>query len=359
MSFSVGIIGLPNAGKSTLFQALTKKKVDIAPHPFTTIHPNLGIVAVPDERLEKIAKIIKPEKVTPTTIEFVDIAGLVKGAHKGEGLGNQFLGYVRNCDAIVEVVRGFEAENIPHVEGNPDPLRDIEIIKVELLMKDFETVEGLLLKSEKDSQKDKRAQKKWEILKKIKEILGRGELISEALLSKEERSEIEDYQLVSFKPRVFVLNVNQKSSEHLGSPGINFFPLNIKMEEEISELNPQEFTELGISSSLDQLILKCYHILNLITCYTVVGLKETRAWTVKKGSEALEAAGKVHSDFEKKFIRAEVICWEKLVAASQKASLAQNGREAGTWANAKELGLLKSAGKEYVLEDGDIIEFKI
>ena len=346
MSFSVGIIGLPNVGKSTLFQALTRKKVEIASRPFTTIHPNLGIVAVPDERLEKIAKIIKPEKVTPTTIEFVDIAGLVKGAHKGEGLGNQFLGYVRNCDAILEVVRGFEAENIPHVEGNINPLRDIEIIKVELLMKDFETIENILQKLEKDSKKDKASQKKCETLRKIKEILSRGEVISEAFLSKEERSEIKDYQLLSFKPRVFVLNVNQKNSENLGSPEINFLPLNIKMEEEISELSPQEFTELGISSSLDQLILKCYHILSLITFYTVVGLKETRAWTVKRGSEALEAAGKVHSDFEKKFIRAEVIPWEKLV-------------EAESWAKAKESGLLKSTGKEYVLEDGDIIEFKI
>lgn len=288
MSFSVGIIGLPNAGKSTLFKALTKKKVDIAAYPFTTIDPNVGVVTVPDERLKKIAQIVKPEKTIETVIEFVDIAGLVKGAHKGEGMGNQFLSYIRPCDAVVEVIRGFKTSDITE---EISPKRDIEIIENELLMKDQET----------------------------------------------------DDNVLASKPKVYVFNIQ----EGAGVPEIpNSLTIDLKLEEEASELSESEAEELKIKSKLDQLILACYNILDLIIFFTITGGKETRAWTLKKGSNALEAAGKVHSDFKERFIRAEVIPWQKLV-------------EAGSWNKAKELGQIKTEGKEYIVKDGDIIEFKI
>ncbi len=285
MSFSIGIVGLPNVGKSTLFKALTKKQVDIADYPFTTINPNVGVVAVPDERLEKIAQVIKPEKVTPTIIEFVDIAGLVKNAHKGEGLGNQFLAQIRNCDAILEVIKCFSA--------NPTPDNDIEIIKTELAMKDLEVEE------------------------------------KENLLSK--------------KPIVYVYNINEVG--HAMSNG-HRMSLNLKIEEEMSELSEAEKRELGVKSQLDQLILACYNILELITFYTITGGQETRAWTLQRGQTCPQAGGKVHSDFQEKFIRAEVINWQKLV-------------EAGSWAKAREKGWLETVGRDYIVQDGDVIEFKI
>ncbi|PIS17454.1 MAG: redox-regulated ATPase YchF [Candidatus Nealsonbacteria bacterium CG09_land_8_20_14_0_10_42_14] len=289
MSFSIGIVGLPNVGKSTLFKALTKKQVDIADYPFTTINPNVGVVAVPDERLEKIAQVIKPEKVTPTIIEFVDIAGLVKNAHKGEGLGNQFLAQIRNCDAILEVIKCFSA--------NPTPDNDIEIIKTELAMKDLEVEE------------------------------------KENLLSK--------------KPIVYVYNINEVGHEvgHAMSNG-HRMSLNLKIEEEMSELSEAEKRELGVKSQLDQLILACYNILELITFYTITGGQETRAWTLQRGQTCPQAGGKVHSDFQEKFIRAEVINWQKLV-------------EAGSWAKAREKGWLETVGRDYIVQDGDVIEFKI
>lgn len=273
MSFSVAIIGLPNSGKSTLFKALTKKQVAIASYPFTTIEPNVGIVNVPDERLKKIAEVVKPEKITETFIEFVDIAGLVKDSHKGEGLGNKFLSHIRPCDAIVQVVRAFKTSDIAE-EINPQ--RDIEIIETELLMKD---------------------------------------------------QEIGDNVLTS-KPKIYLFNT-QNSAE--------FPKMNLKDEADMSELSEEEIKELGFKSHLDQLILSCYNILELITFFTIAGGKETKAWTLKKGSNILEAAGKVHTDFKERFIKAEVIPWQKLI-------------EAGPW---------KTAGKEYLVQDGDIIEFKI
>lgn len=293
MSFLVGIIGLPNVGKSTLFKALTKIPVDIAAYPFTTIHPNVGIVTVPDERLEKIAEIIKPEKITPTVIEFVDIAGLVKGAHKGEGLGNQFLAHIRNCDAILEVVRAFEDPDVENVTGKVDPESDIETIKIELELKDLDS-------REKEN-------------------------------------------LLTQKPIIYLLNTNGKSQcstlkfEHL--------EMNLKDEADISELSSAEAAELGLKSQLDQLIIKCYNILDLITFFTVTGGKETRAWTLKRGLKAPAAGGVVHSDFQEKFIKAEVIPWQKLV-------------EAGNWKEAKESGWLKIAGHDYTVQDGDVIEFR-
>jgi GTP-binding protein YchF len=343
MSFSVGIVGLPNAGKSTLFKALTKQEVKIAPRPFTTLHPNIGIVSVPDKRLEKIARIIKPEKITPTSIEFVDIAGLVKGAHKGQGLGNQFLAQIRNCQALAEVVRDFKADNIEHVEGDINPEKDIEIIKVELLMKDFETIDGLILKLEKkDKQKDKLAVKKREFLEKIKENLAKGNLISELNLTEEEKSELKEYQFLTAKPTVLVLNVG--SGNEIKKD--NFLLFNLKLEEEISELSLEEKKELKLKSSLDQLILNCYNILDLITFYTIAKGKETRAWTIKKDSKVAQAGGIVHSDFEKKLIRAEVIPYQELIGI-------------GSLEKAKESGLIKTTGKDYIVQDGDVIEFKI
>lgn len=344
MSFSVGIIGLPNAGKSTLFKALTKKRVDIAAYPFTTIEPNIGKVIVPDERLKKIAQIVKPEKTTETIIEFVDIAGLVKGAHKGEGLGNQFLSHIRNCNAVIEVVRVFENPDVEHIERSVNPERDIEIVKTELLMKDLETLENIFQKLEKEvKSRDKKSIKKFEFFKKIKELVSRGKLISEINLTDEEKIEIKEYQLLTTKPKIYIFNIKKEEKV----PEIsNSLAIDLKLEEEASELSETEAKELKIQFKLDQLILACYNVLDLITFFTVVGGKEVRAWTLKKGSNALEAAGKVHSDFKEKFIKAEVINWQKLV-------------EANSWTEARELGWLKTVGKGYIVQDGDVIEFKI
>ncbi|MDD2696938.1 MAG: YchF family ATPase [Candidatus Pacebacteria bacterium] len=343
MSFSVGIVGLPNVGKSTLFKALTRIKVDIAPYPFTTIHPNVGVVQVPDERLQKVAEIIKPEKITPTIIEFVDVAGLVKGAHKGEGLGNQFLAQIRNCDAILEIVRGFEDQNVEHVTGEINPEKDIEIIKIELLMKDLETIDGLLAKLEKEI-KDKKTIKKIELVKRIKDWVSQEKMISEFQLGEEEKSEIKEYQFLTSKPILYILNSDGVTKEL--PIQFKYLAMNLKDEEGFSELSQKDKEELGAQSKLDQLILNCYNILDLITFYTVAGGKETRAWTLKKGLTAPEAGGVVHTDFKEKFIRAEVINWQKLA-------------EASAWKQAQEKGWLKLVGKEYVVQDGDVIEFKI
>lgn len=345
MSFSVGIIGLPNVGKSTLFKALTKKKVDIAAYPFTTISPNVGVVTVPDERLEKVAEVIKPEKITPTIIEFVDIAGLVKGAHKGEGLGNQFLAQIRNCAAILEIVRAFEDPKVEHVAGEINPQKDMEIVKVELLMKDLEILEGLLSKIEKDLKtKDKKDLKKSEFLKKIKEAVSQGKLISEINLTDEEKKEIKEYQFLTAKPVLYILNTNKNHTP--STPEIKHLAMNLKDEEGISELSKSEVKELDLKSQIDQLITSCYTILDLITFFTVAGGKETRAWTIPRDSKCPAAGGKVHSDFEEKFIRAEVIDWKSLV-------------EAGSWAKAKEKGLVRTVGRDYIVQDGGVIEFKI
>ncbi len=288
MSFSVGIVGLPNVGKSTLFKALTKNPVDIADYPFTTIKPNIGVVAVPDERLKKIAEIIKPEKITPTIIEFKDIAGLVKNAHKGEGLGNQFLAQIRECDALVEVIKAFGK--------NTNPEDDIKTIKIEFEMKDAE--------------------------------------------SKEKEN------LLAQKPIIYLLNTASNPAEKCLRLNLKHLEMDLKLEEEISELSENEAKELEMKSCLDQLILRCYDILDLITFYTITRGKETRAWTLEKGSNASQAGNKVHSDFEEKFIRAEVIPWQKLV-------------EAKGWNQAREQGLIQTVGRDYAVQDGDVIEFKI
>ena len=343
MNFSIGIVGLPNVGKSTLFKALTKKKIDTAPYPFTTIQPNYGLVPVPDERLKKIAEIIKPEKVTPTAIEFVDIAGLVKDAHKGEGLGNQFLAQIRNSDAILEVVRVFENSEVENVLGEINPEKEIEIVKTELLMKDLETLEGVIEKISKEIKKEKTTLKKFEFLKKIKERVAQGKLISETDLTKEEKNQLKEYQLLTAKPIIYIFNIDEKK---LLISNLNRISLNLKLEEEISELSPEEREELGMKSQLDQLITSCYNILDLITFFTVAGGKEVRAWILKKGLKAPEAGGVVHSDFQEKFIKAETINWSKLV-------------EAGGWKEAREKGWLQIVGKDYIVQDGEVIEFKI
>jgi len=348
MGFSVGIVGLPNVGKSTLFKSLTKKDVEIAPYPFTTIHPNVGIVTVPDERLLQVAKIIKPEKVTPTVIEFVDIAGLIKGAYKGEGLGNQFLAHIRNCDAILEVVRCFQDPNVENILGEINPEKEIGILQVELLMKDLETLENLISKLEKKGDKTSHQNlvegKKIGILKKIKEEISKGKPISEINLTEEERLEIKEYQFLTQKPIFYILNTDGKSQ--CLTPGVKHLAMNLKEEEEISELSEEEKKELEVKSKLDQLIKTCYDILDLITFFTVAGGKEVRAWTLKRGKKAREAGGVVHSDFKEKFIKAEVIPWQSLV-------------ESGSWSKSRENGFLQIAGKDYIVQDGDVIEFRI
>jgi len=375
----MGIVGLPNVGKSTLFKALTKKQVDIAAYPFTTISPNVGVVPVPDERLEKIAEIVKPEKITPTVIEFVDIAGLVKGAYKGEGLGNQFLARIRECDAILELLRGFEDPKVENVLREVNPLEEIEVIKTELLMKDLETLDGLIQKMEKDSKRDKGILKKFELLKIIKNEVSQGKSISEVNLSEEEKVEIKEYQLLTTKPVIYVLNFNKQEEvlpqfKEKFRTTIQKLPpevllVDLKFEEELSEFPEEEARQLrsGFSSPLESIIIICYNVLDLITFYTIVGLKETRAWTLKKGSNALEASGKIHSDFQEKFIKADVIPWQKLITVGSW----QNAREKGwtppthrpsdvsAWAIAREKGWIKIVGKDYVVQDGDIIEFKI
>jgi ribosome-binding ATPase len=342
MGFSVGIVGLPNVGKSTLFKALTKKQVNIAPYPFTTINPNIGIVEVPDERLEKIAKIVKPEKTTKTTIEFVDIAGLVKNAHKGEGLGNQFLAQIRNCNAILIVLRGFEKENVENVLGKVDPNKEWEILKTELLMKDLETLENAISNLEnKIRSQEKTLVKKYSLLNKLKAEVAKGKLISEIDILEEEKKMIKEFQFLTQKPMIFVVNGEKNFNLNL-----SYILLNLKEEEEISELSEEDRKELGLALRLDQLILKCYNMLDLITFYTIAKGKEVKAWTIKRGARAIEAAEKVHTDFKEKFICAEVIYWEKLI-------------EAGTLNFAKQKGFVQIVGKDYVLKDGDIIEFKI
>lgn len=344
MSFSIGIVGLPNVGKSTLFKTLTKIKTEIASYPFTTINPNIGVVQVPDERLKKVAEIVKPKKITPTTIEFVDIAGLVKGAHKGEGLGNQFLAQIRNCDAVVEVLRGFENKKVENVLGEINPIKEMEIIKTELLLKDLETLEGAMKKIEADSKREKKALKRFEFLKKIKDEISKGRLISEIPFTKEEKEEIKEYRFLTQKPVIFVLNIN--GTNRYSTPGIECIKINLKEEEDILELSNSEAKELGLKSQVDQLIVNCYNVLDLITFFTIAGGNEVKAWTLKRESSVLEAAEVVHSDFKERFIKAEVIPWDQLI-------------KVGSWKTAREMGQLKIVGKEYLVQDGDVVEFKI
>ncbi|MBU3999998.1 redox-regulated ATPase YchF [Patescibacteria group bacterium] len=360
MSFSIGIVGLPNVGKSTLFKALTKKQVNIANYPFCTIDPNVGVVKVPDERLEKLAKMSQSEKIVPTAIEFVDIAGLVRGANKGEGLGNQFLANIREVDAIAHIVRIFEDKEIIHVDKNIDPKRDIETISTELIMKDMETLEKRIIKVSGEAKAGKKEKvQELENLNAIKTILEKGGLLYGREFDEPSQKLIKELQLLTAKPMLFVFNkkIEAKSDEKqlektLAEVGIKmpFVLVDIKMEADLGELTDEEKVnykkDLGISEDgIDRLIKSSYQLLDLVT-YLTTGKDETRAWTIKRGAKAPQAAGIIHTDFEKKFIRAEVINWQKLL-------------EAGSWSKAAELGLLRTEGKEYVVQDGDVIEFKI
>lgn len=351
MSLSIGIVGLPNVGKSTLFNILTKKKVDASNYPFCTIDPNVGVVKVPDERLNKIAEISKPAKIIPTFIEFTDIAGLVKGAHEGEGLGNQFLSHIRECDAICEVVRDFKDQNVIHVNGDINPLSDQETITMELIFADIKTIEKKLAKIIKEiKSNDKEAAKQKEILEQINNVLNKGQAARNVVVKKEDELFVKNLGLLTYKPIIYTLNSDDPEKEINFSWDGEIIRINVKLEEEISNLSEEEqkeyMKELGINrSGLDKLISASYKLLDLETFFTT-GKDETRAWTIKTGTKAPQAAGEIHTDFEKGFIRAEVIDWKKFI-------------EAGGEIKAKELGLVKTEGKEYIVKDGDICNFLI
>lgn len=350
----IGIVGLPNVGKSTLFNALTKQSVLAENYPFATIDPNIGVVVVPDARLDALAKIEKSEKIIPTAIEFVDIAGLVSGAHKGEGLGNKFLSHIREVDAIAEVVRFFEDENIHHVDGSIDGRRDIETIKTELILADLETIKKSLNRLESDAKSgDKDIIAKMELVKRLASNLESEKMANEVEMSKEEKENIADLHLLTLKPFLYVGNVHSSkgSPRKRGEPlaSVDIVKVDIKLEAELAGLSDDEKKEYLESeeiseSGLDLLISKAYETLELITFFTA-GPKEAHAWTVRQGSSAPQAAGKIHTDFERGFIKADVIDWKKLV-------------EAGSWALAREKGLVRTEGKEYVMQDGDTVIFK-
>ena len=326
----IGIVGMPNVGKSTLFQALTKKQVDTSNYPFATIDPNVGVVQVPDERLNRLASLSRSKKIVPAIIEFVDIAGLVKGAAEGEGLGNKFLSHIREVDAICHIVRAFENENIAHVSSKPNPLSDIETVKTELALKDLETVAKIKEKVGRDAKAGKKE------AAELVNALENFEKIPQSVAA--------EYQLLSFKPTLYVFNISSKAN--LPLPNVpNAISLDISQENDISAMPENERKELGVEPQLPKLIKVAYGLLELITFFTT-GEDETRAWTIPSGSTAKRAGRAIHSDFEKKFIRADVIFWEKLL-------------EARSWSKARELGWLRSEGKDYMVKDGDVIEFKI
>ena len=360
----LGIVGLPNVGKSTLFNSLTKAGAEAANYPFCTIDPNVGIVAVPDDRIKRLGELYHTKKVTPAVIEFVDIAGLVKGASKGEGLGNQFLANIREVDAIVHVVRCFEDENVVHVDGSVNPVRDIETINLELIFADLEVLESRISKVARTAKMDKEAGREMELLKRIKEHLEEGKPASSLELNGEaEEKWFAGYNLLTAKPVIYAANVSEDDladdgasneyvaavREYAAQTGSEVFVICAKIESEISELDDEEkamfLEDLGISESgLDKLISASYRTLGLMSFLTA-GEDECRAWTIKIGTKAPQAAGKIHSDFERGFIKAEVVNYEVLL------------RE-GSLAAAREKGLVGMEGKEYVVKDGDVILFR-
>lgn len=360
MSLKIGIVGLPNVGKSTLFKALTRQQVHIANYPFATIDPNIGVVEVPDDRMRQLALVSRSEKMIPSTVEFVDIAGLVKGAHQGEGLGNQFLSHIREVDAIVQVVRIFEDKNIIHVHGKIDPKEDAEIINIELGLADLNTVNKRLiaLRSQIKAGKTRELDQTLSALEKIKAAIEKGLPARAAVLDEEEQRSVKDLNLLTKKPVMYVLNVGEtddlnKKNDLAGaivkSPEEVLIPVSLKIESELADLPPEETKEFLFSSGiketgLEKIIKAGYQLLDLITFFTS-GPKETRAWPIKRGLKAPQAAGKIHGDFERGFIAAEIINWKDLV-------------ETGGEVKARESGKLRLEGKEYVMRDGDVAHFR-
>lgn len=359
----LGIVGLPNVGKSTLFNCLTKAGAASANYPFCTIEPNVGIVAVPDERLTALTKMYNSAKTTPATIEFVDIAGLVRGASKGEGLGNQFLSHIREVDAIVHVVRCFEDDDIIHVDGSVDPMRDIDTINLELIFADLETLERRYAKTARAAKTDKSMAAELEVIEKVRKVLEDGQRAKILKLGEEEQAILDSFQLLTAKPVIYAANVTEedladdgasnpqvaKVREYAAEHDEQVFVVCAKIEEEIAMLDEDEkqmfLEELGLShSGLDRLIAASYDLLGLIS-YLTAGPTESRAWTIRKGTLAPQAAGKIHSDFERGFIRAEVVSYQDLM-------------DCGSYAAAREKGLVRSEGKEYEMKDGDVVLFR-
>ena len=359
----LGIVGLPNVGKSTLFNSLTKAGADAANYPFCTIDPNIGVVPVPDERLDKLAALYNSAKVTPAVIEFVDIAGLVKGASKGEGLGNQFLGNIREVDAIVHVVRCFEDSNIVHVDGSIDPLRDIETINMELIFADMEVLEKRLAKQKKLAMSNKEVAKEVAFIEKMMSHLENGNLAKNFELDDETEEFMKEYNLLTAKPVIYAANVTdadladdgasnpnvQKVRKYADETGSEVYVVCAQIEAELSDMSDEDkmlfLEDLGVSQSgLDKMIAASYHLLGLIS-YLTAGETETRAWTITRGTKAPQAAGKIHTDFERGFIKAEVVNWKELL-------------DAGSLHAAKEKGLVRMEGKDYVVQDGDVILFR-